>query len=588
MAGRNAIIRVSVLSDTKGFHKGISDIESKFGKFGSRMDDIGQKAGKVLAGGLAIAGAAAVKAGQKASDLAETTSKVGQIFGKDAVAGLEKFSKSAATSLGMSRQTALDSAATFGVFGKAAGKSGEDLVSFSTDMTRLAADMASFNNTSPEEAITAIGAALRGESEPIRQYGVLLDDATLRQRAMALGITKTTTEALTPQQKVLAAQAEILAQTKDQQGDFARTSEGLANKQRILKAQFENLQVSIGEKVLPALVKLSAWGLKTLEWVDKNRKLVGILVVTFGSLLAILYTISVAMRAWIVVSKAVKVAIIVWRNAQLALNLAMMMNPIGLVIAAIVALVAIFVIAWKKSETFRNIVKSAWNGIKTASIAVFNFLKGFIKRIWDGIKAYFTFVFNLYKTIFTRGWNALVNIVRSIGGKVVDAARNMKDRLLSFLSNAGSWLYNIGKDLIRGLINGVGNMAGALVDKVGGVVGGAIDKAKNLLGIGSPSKLFRQYGEWTAEGLAIGLKKKAGLAASAATGLARKVSEGFEAPDLTIPSRPSLTAAQGGSGAGSTTVQINVSVPVGGNPADTGREVVKAIDAYYKQGGRRL
>ena len=90
--------------------------------------------------------------------------------------------------------------------------------------------MASFKNTSPEEAITAIGAALRGESEPIRRYGVLLDEATLKHRALALGIISTTDQALTPQQKVLAATAEIYRQTGDIQGDFTRTSEGLANR----------------------------------------------------------------------------------------------------------------------------------------------------------------------------------------------------------------------------------------------------------------------------------------------------------------------------------------------------------------------
>ena len=75
---------------------------------------------------------------------------------------------------------------------------------------------------------------MRGEAEPLRQYGVLLDDASLRQAALELGIISTTKNALTPQQKVLAAQALIYQQTGTAQGDFARTSDGLANKTRIL------------------------------------------------------------------------------------------------------------------------------------------------------------------------------------------------------------------------------------------------------------------------------------------------------------------------------------------------------------------
>ena len=77
---------------------------------------------------------------------------------------------------------------------------------------------------------------MRGESEPIRQFGVLLDDATLKQRAMTMGLYDGK-GALDQHARVLAAQAEILAQTSDAQGDFARTADGLANSQRIAAAE---------------------------------------------------------------------------------------------------------------------------------------------------------------------------------------------------------------------------------------------------------------------------------------------------------------------------------------------------------------
>jgi len=139
-----------------------------------------------------------------ASDMGETTSKIGVIFG-DAAGGVLKWAETADSALGQSKQQALDAAATFATFGKSAGLGGDDLNKFSTDFVGLASDLASFNNTTPEQAINAIGAALRGESEPLRAYGVLLDDASMRQKALELGLIKTTKEALTPQQKVLAA-----------------------------------------------------------------------------------------------------------------------------------------------------------------------------------------------------------------------------------------------------------------------------------------------------------------------------------------------------------------------------------------------
>ena len=122
---------------------------------------------------------------------------------------------------------------------------------------KLASDLASFNNTSPEDAIQAIGAALRGEAEPIRRYGILLNDATLKNEALALGLIKTTKEALSPANKVLAAQSAIYKQTSDAQGDFARTSDGLANSQRILAANIEDVKITLGESLLPTILRVS-------------------------------------------------------------------------------------------------------------------------------------------------------------------------------------------------------------------------------------------------------------------------------------------------------------------------------------------
>jgi len=199
----------------------------------------------------ATAGALGLKTlADSASNYAETQSKANVVLGSDGAAALEKYAAQAVKTAGLSRTAALTAATTFSVFGKAAGKQGTELADFSTQLTQLAGDLASFGNTSTDQAIEAIGAGLRGESEPLRQYGVLLDDATLKSRAMAIGIYEGT-GSLTAQQRVLAAQAEILAQTTDAQGDFIRTSDGFANQQRILAAEVENLKTELGQGLLP-------------------------------------------------------------------------------------------------------------------------------------------------------------------------------------------------------------------------------------------------------------------------------------------------------------------------------------------------
>lgn len=256
-------VYIPIISEFKD--KGVKQAENELSGFSKRVSSklggIIKTAGKVTLaiGGIGLGAAAALKpAIDAASDLEEEITKSQQIFG-DAAAEIEKFASTAATRLGQSKREALGAASTFAIFGKAAGLSGQDLVDFSSDFTVLASDLASFFNSSPEEAITAIGAALRGENEPIRRFGVLLDDATLRAKALQLGLISSTKQALTPQQKALAAQAAIYEQTTDAQGDFARTSGGLANQQRILKAQLANTVAELGSKLLPIVAKIATF-----------------------------------------------------------------------------------------------------------------------------------------------------------------------------------------------------------------------------------------------------------------------------------------------------------------------------------------
>ncbi|MCW1921327.1 hypothetical protein OKA05_02110 [Luteolibacter arcticus] len=192
-----------------------------------------------------------------ASDLGETVSKVGVIFGenKDIIMS---WSETSAEALGLAGQEALAAAADYGNLFNAMGLGQAQVTTMSTRMVNLAADLASFNNTSVPEAIQAIGAALRGESEPIRRYGVLLDDATLKAEAMTQGIFDGK-GSLEPATRAMAAYSLILEQTSAAQGDFAKTSDGLANSQRTIQAQFENMAATLGTELLPVAEDFANW-----------------------------------------------------------------------------------------------------------------------------------------------------------------------------------------------------------------------------------------------------------------------------------------------------------------------------------------
>jgi hypothetical protein len=248
-------MKLNLLADVAKFTSGLMTAEKDTKGLSGQVNKYSKAMARSFALAGAAAGAMAVRIGiegvKAASDLNEEISKSEVIFG-DVSDEIRSFSKTADRALGLTQKEALQAASTFATFGKAAGLSGKELSTFSRGATTLASDLASFYNTNADEAITAIGAALRGESEPIRKYGVLLNDATLKAKAMEMGLYDGK-GALDLQAKSLAAYQVILDQTKDAQGDFSRTSEGLAAQQKILRAQMENLKTSLGESLLPTM-----------------------------------------------------------------------------------------------------------------------------------------------------------------------------------------------------------------------------------------------------------------------------------------------------------------------------------------------
>jgi hypothetical protein len=242
-------LKLSLLADVSEFGKGMGKATSDFDKFSKNV----ATASKVATGVLGVLGGLAASAINAASDLEETRSAIDAVFGEKASRQIQNFARTADRALGQSRQEALSAAQNFGIFGKAAGLADDDLVDFTTTLISLAGDLASFQNTTPEQAIFALGAALRGESEPIRTYGVLLDAATIKQRALSEGLIETEKDAITPAIKTLATYAEVLAQTQTQQGNFVDTASGFANTQKTFAAQMENFKADIGEVLLPIL-----------------------------------------------------------------------------------------------------------------------------------------------------------------------------------------------------------------------------------------------------------------------------------------------------------------------------------------------
>ena len=467
-----------------------------------------------------------------ASSLNEAGTATIQIFG-DAATEISKFA-TGAVDIGLSSIAATDAAKTFGIFGKSAGLAGQANVDFSTKLTTLAADLASFNNTTPEEAILALGAGLRGEAEPLRRFGVLLDDFTLRQKAVQLGLTKTTKEALTPQMKVMASYGVIMDQTSVQQGDFARTSDGLANQQRILDAQMENLKTNIGQGLLPVMTDLAHFANDVLVPAFTNLsnffKDYGPVIGAFAGTVTLL---SIALNA-----QAIATAIST--SSVWAFTAALLANPLTWIVLGVAALVAGIVLlatkttffqdAWAAMSQFvmdawNNVVKwfgEAWKNISKFFQDALNFIVrifmdwsiygliikfvAWIGQNWQKIGQFFVQVWNNIVSFFSTVWNNIVSFVSTGINNIVKFFTEMPGKILKAISGFANMLFNFGKNIVQGLING----AGSLLKNVGKffldmLPGWIVAPFKAALGIKSPSKVFREFGKNILEGLIEGL-----------------------------------------------------------------------------------
>lgn len=246
-------VRISILGDASSLKKATAEAGTAIGQL---ENSFGGVAGKMAAAfGTAVVGKFALNAVNAASSIQESLSKLNVLVGESSEA-LDDWAKTTARGIGISRKASLEALGTFANLFGSLNKGSEETARMSKEMVQLAGDMASFNNASIAETLTAIEAGLRGEALPLRRFGVLLDDATLKERAFSMGIRETTTGVLPPAIRLQAAYAEIIAQTSKQQGDYQRTSHLLANQTRTLSAEFEDLQAELGEQMYPAALKV--------------------------------------------------------------------------------------------------------------------------------------------------------------------------------------------------------------------------------------------------------------------------------------------------------------------------------------------
>lgn len=440
MAG-SGTVTVNIIGNADKLKSTLNEVEGKltstFKSAGDKMKDVGKKMSTFVTLPILGAGVAAFK---MASDMGESLSKVNVVFGESAK-DITAWADTAAESLGMSEQEALEAAGTFGNLFRAMNIATPQAAEMSKEMIGLAGDLASFNNANPADVLAALKSGLVGETEPLRQFGVNLNAARIEAEALSIGLAKPpknmadietaalslekaqarvakatkdhgagsleARDAMNAQeqaqarltkelaggevkldagQKAQAAYSLIMKDTTLAQGDFERTAEGAANQQRILTAKFKDAATELGANLIPI-------GLKVLGWVtDLTDKFSGLDPKTQTIILA------VAGLA------AVLGPLVTVLGALSTVLLFIAANPIVLVIAAMVALAG-YVYAAKQGWVELS------EGAATAINAILFVVRGMVTVIFTQLQSIVEIAAHAF------GW------IPGIGDKIHDAKR---------------------------------------------------------------------------------------------------------------------------------------------------------------------
>lgn len=402
-------LSAKITGDSSGFDKAIQSAEKTASSFEKRMESISSKAksigdklsgiGTALTVGvttpLAVAGKGMVDA---ASDFDENLNKISVAFG-DSADDVKAWADTATESFGLSMNQALEATSLFGDMATSMGISQSEAASMSTSLAGLAGDMASFKNIGIDEAMTALNGVFTGETESLKQLGIVMTEVNLQEFADGLGLVY---DDMTQAEKVQLRYNYVMAMSKNAIGDYARTSDGTANSIRTFQASVENLAIALGQNLLPIVTPIIQ---KATEMVNAfsaadpelQRLILGIagIAAAAGPALIILGGMVSGFGSLVSILSAV-------------------LSPIGLIITAIAALSAGFVYLMNTNEQFRDAVLQVWDSISSKIQSV----RDIISEIdFSGI---FSGIISQLQT-FLPSFESVFNTVKIIIGTVADA-----------------------------------------------------------------------------------------------------------------------------------------------------------------------
>ena len=457
---------------------------------------------------------------------------------------------------------------------KGLGNDIDESTDLATRGLTLATDASAFWDKSLDDSMSALNSFINGSYEGGEAIGLFANDTQLASYAVKQGIVSQTKDWANldeaTKQATRLEYAENMMKLSGATGQASKESGSYANVQANLAEKWRQFKAEIGEPllenvVIPAMTKLievvgtlsDKWG-ELQKWVSENKDTIQIAIGAVASLSAGF----VAFRA-VMVTMGIIQSITKWLNgmtlAQKLLNIAMNMNPIGIVIGVLTALGVALVLAYKKSETFRNFVnklgtaikntfngvvkffqglpatfQKIWNSVKSATEKTWNSIKSGVSKIasslvsgakskFEGFKNGVSNIWNSIKSGTSKIWNSIKSGVSNIASNLVSGVKNkfnsfkssavniwnsVKSGIVNAIKSLPSRMASIGSDIVKGLWNGIGDMTGWIVGKVRGFGDSVLSGIKKFFGIKSPSTVMaNEVGKFLPEGIAEGVEK---------------------------------------------------------------------------------
>ena len=560
----------------------MKSVSDKLKGVGEGLKNVGSKLSTTLTLPLAAAGAASFK---MASDMVESINKVDTVFGENSKV-VQDWSNTSLDKMGMAKASALEMSSLFGDMGSGMGLSSKDTLDYSMNLTRLSADLASFKNVRVDVAKTAVTGVYTGETESLKQLGIVMTQANLQEYAYSQGIKKKIQD-MTQAEQVQLRYNYVMSVTKNAQGDFEKTSQSSSNQIKIFGEVMKELGTTIGTQLIPLITpfiqKLNQI-VKNFSNMDEGTKkwivVLGGIGAVIGPVIVVLGSIITAVSTVVAWFSACSVAI-----AAAGGVMAVLTGPVGIAIAVIAGLIAIGILLYKNwdeiktkcSELGQNL-SSTWNGIKTSISNIVTSIGTFVttkfgsqiestKKIFNALKDFFGAVWDLYKNIFLGAILIIIDIFTGNFGKlktdVIQIMTNIKNSFktiwesiktifkeylsilfttmkgfatdaLSAMKTIASSIWDgikslpgemlqFGKDIVQGLINGITSMISKVKEVAGNLADGISSKIRGALGINSPSRVMMEIGGYTTEGLALGIESQRDMVIDAIQGISTDI-----------------------------------------------------------------